>query len=402
MPLSKGINKKVSYIKETTWGDIAGPGGGKQLRRVTSDFNLMKETYQSEEIRTDYQVSDFRHGVRSVDGSLSAELSPGSYADFIGSVLAKDFATVADITGLSVTIAASGTNFTITRGSGSYLTDGVKVGSVIRLTAGALDAANLNNNLLVISVTALVITVKVLSSTTLVAEGPIASVTLSYPGKQTYIPATGHTDDSYTIEQWFADITQSEVYTGLRVGTAAISLPATGLVTADYTFMGKDLAQTGTSEYMTSVAAASTSGIFASVQGVLIINGSDGACVTDASISIDREMEPAQCIGNDFAAEIFTGTINVTGSLSAYFEDASLRNYFANETEVPLVLVLTTSEDKAAEFMSFTLPRVKLGSFSNADAENGIVSSIDFTALLKAANTDGLIESTIMVQDSLA
>ena len=57
----------------------------QQLRRVSSSFNLTKETYQSEEIRTDYQLSDFRHGVRSVEGNVSGELSAGTYADFLAS-----------------------------------------------------------------------------------------------------------------------------------------------------------------------------------------------------------------------------------------------------------------------------------------------------------------------------
>ena len=399
---AKGVNKKVSYVKESVWGELAGPGGGKQLRRVTFDANLTKETYQSEEIRTDYQIADMRHGVRSTECSLSAELSPGSYSDFIGSVLAKDFASVPSVTGLEVTIATSGTNFTITRSAGDYLADGVKVGSVIRLTGAGLNAANVDNNLLIIAVTATVLTVKVLSATTLVAEGPIASVDITYPGKQSYVPLTGHTDDSYTIEQWYSDINQSEVFTGNRVGTASISLPATGLVTADFSFTGKDLARTGTTEYMTSPAAANTNGIFAAVQGAMIINGTEGACITDASIEINREQEPAQCVGSNFASEIFTGTINVTGSLSAYFSDGTLRDYFDNETEVTIVLALTTSEAKDADFMSFVMPRVKLGSYNHADAQLGIVDSIDFTALLKGKNTDGLIESTIMIQDSQA
>jgi len=399
---AKGVNKKVSYVKESVWGELAGPGGGKQLRRVTFDANLTKETYQSEEIRTDYQIADMRHGVRSTECSLSAELSPGSYSDFIGSVLAKDFASVPSVTGLEVTIATSGTNFTITRSAGDYLADGVKVGSVIRLTGAGLNAANVDNNLLVIAVTATVLTVKVLSATTLVAEGPIASVDITYPGKQSYVPLTGHTDDSYTIEQWYSDINQSEVFTGNRVGTASISLPATGLVTADFSFTGKDLARTGTTEYMTSPAAANNNGIFAAVQGAMIINGTEGACITDASIEINREQEPAQCVGSNFASEIFTGTINVTGSLSAYFSDGTLRDYFDNETEVTIVLALTTSEAKDADFMSFVMPRVKLGSYNHADAQLGIVDSIDFTALLKGKNTDGLIESTIMIQDSQA
>lgn len=401
MTKSRGVNKKVSYAKEPSWGTITGTGG-KQLRRVTADFNLTKETYQSEEIRTSMMVADMRHGVRSTEGSLSAELSPGSYSDFIGSVLAKDFAAVTGLTGLSITIAVAGTNFTVTRSAGDYLADGVKVGSVIRLTGAGLNAANVGNNLLVIAVTATVLTVKVLSATTLVAEGPIASVDVTYPGKQSHVPLTGHTDDSYTIEQWYSDINQSEVFTGNRVGTASISLPATGLVTADFSFMGKDLAQTGISEYMTSPAPANVNGIFASVQGALLVNGVEGACVTDASLEISRDQEAGQCVGSNFASEIFTGTIGVTGSLSAYFSDGTLRDYFDNETEITIVLALTTSEDKDADFMSFVMPRVKLGSYSHADAQLGIVDSIDYTALENSTNSLGLVESVIMVQDSQA
>lgn len=402
MAKAKGISKKVSYIKESNWGVMAGPSGGKQLRRVTADFNLTKETYQSEEIRTDYQIADMRHGVRSVDGSLSAELSPGSYSDFLGSVLAKDFAAVTSLSALSITIAAAGTNYTLTRSTGSFVTDAVKVGSVIRLTGAGLNVANQNNNLLVISVTALVLTVKCLSGTPLVAEGPIASVVVTFPGKQSFIPTSGHTDNSYTFEQWYSDILQSEVYTGVRVGNASISLPATGLVTADFTFMGKDLAQTGVTEYMTAPAAANTNGIFASVQGALLVNGTEGACVTDASISIDRAMEPAQCVGSNFASEIFTGTITVTGNMSVYFSDATLRDYFDDETPVSVVMALVTGSEKDADFMSFVLPKVKFGSFSASDNQNGIVSSVDYTALLKETNTAGLITSTIMIQDSKA
>ena len=69
--IAKGVSKKIGYRKESTWGTLAGPTGGKYLRRVTANFNLTKETYESAEIRTDLQISDFRHGVRSAEGSLN-------------------------------------------------------------------------------------------------------------------------------------------------------------------------------------------------------------------------------------------------------------------------------------------------------------------------------------------
>lgn len=403
MTKATGVYKEVRFKKNTgAWGDLAGSSGGKKLRRVTADFNPTADTYTSNEITPTFQITDVRIGVRGVEGSLKGELSPGSYSDFVGSVLARDFAAVTGASGLSVTIAASGSNFTITRGSGSFLTDGIKVGQVVRMTGAGLNAANVGNNCLVLSMTATVLTVKVLSSTALVAEGPIASVAVAPAGSVSYVPSSGHTDQDYNIEEWHSDISQSALYTGVKVGSVKVAIPSTGIMTVDLSFTGKGLMQEGTSAYFTAPSAATTTGLLTAVQGVLVLNGSTTVCVTDANISIDRTLEKAQCLGNNYNSNIFTGKIGVTGSLSAYFEDATLRNYFNNETDVTLILVATAGADKNSDFISFVLPKIQLTSFSNADKETGIISSLNFTAVMNTTTTAGLIDSTIMIQDSAA
>ena len=158
MTIARGVGKKIAFKKETAWGELAGAASAKYLRRVTSAFNLTKETYESNEIRTDYQVADMRHGVRSAEGSLNGEFSPGSYTDFIQGVLARDFTAGGTATGLTVTIAAAGNLFTIARTAGSWITDGFFVGNVIRLTGASLNVANQDNNLLIVAITALQIT----------------------------------------------------------------------------------------------------------------------------------------------------------------------------------------------------------------------------------------------------
>lgn len=400
MAISKGVAKVVAYKKESTWGTAAGASGGKQVRRVTADFNLTKESYESNEIRTDRQLADFRHGVRSADGTLSGELSPNSYSDFMQSLVAKDFATVSAVTGISVTIAASGSLWTVTRAAGDWLSNGLKVGSVIRLTGAGLNAANASKNLLIVSMTSSAITVQVLNSSVLVAEGPIASVTATVVGKQTYVPATGHTEDSYTIEQWFQDISQSEVFTGMRVGTMNVQLPATGLTTVDFNFMGKDLSAKGTTQYFSSPTAQGTNGIFAAVNGAMIVNGAPVALITSADFTVERAMENATAVGSNSVAEIFMGRIRVNGNMSVYFQDATFRNYFDDETAVSIVFALTTGTEAAADFLTFTLPKVKLGSFQKDDGELGLVASISFQALLNADTTSGLPATTIQIQDS--
>lgn len=399
MAISKGTAKVVAYKKESSWGQLAGNTGGKQLRRVTANMNLTKETYESGEIRTDRQVADYRHGVRSVEGSLNGELSAGSYSDFMQSILARDFAAVTLGAAAQMTVTVNASVYKLVRATGSFLTDGLQPGLVIRAT-GLTTSGDNNKNLLVLAVTALEATVQPLDGSTLTAQGTASSVTLTAPGKQTYVPASGHTDDSYTIEEWYSDIGQSEVYTGCKVGTMNVQLPATGLTTVDFSFMGKNLTQTGTSQYFTSPTAQGTNGIFAAVNGAMIVNGAPVALITSADFSVERAMENATAVGSNSVAEIFTGRIRVTGNLSVYFQDATFRGYFDSETPVSIVMALTASSAANAPFISFTLPKVKLGSFSKDDGELGLVASTSFQALLNDTTSGGLPATTIAVQDS--
>lgn len=400
--IAEGIRKAIYYKKETNWGELPTATGAKTLRRVTGNFNLSKETYQSEEIRTDYQMADFRHGVRSVEGSLNGELSPASYADFFAAALGKDFALGVMATGASITIAGTGPSYTLTRAAGSYLTDGFKIGDVVRLTAGAFNANNLSKNLLVTNVTATVLTVIVLNGSTLTAEGPIASATVDVFGKKTFAPTTGHTDDSFTFEEWYSDIAQSEVSTGLKVNTVGISLPATGLTTVDFSFMGKDQVQSGTSQYFTSPTAQGTNGIFAAVNGALLVNGAIVALVTGLSVNINRNLSMEPVVGSNTHPDIFEGRIIVDGEFTAFFINGTFRDLFKDEVESSLVVALTTSNLKDADFMSISLPRIKVNSDTKDDGEKGIVSTHSFQALLNIAGGTGTPteKTTISIQDS--
>lgn len=399
MTIAKGTAKQVGYKKESSFGTLAGASAGKLLRRVTASFNLTKETYESGEIRTDRQIADFRHGVRSAEGSLNGELAPASYADFIGSVLARDFTSGVTATA-SIDIEASGALYTLTRSTGDFLADGFKVGQVVRLTGSGLTAGNVGINLLITAVASTILTVQVVNGADLVEEGPISSVTVTVVGKTTFVPATGHTDQSYTIEEWYSDIGQSEVYTGMKVNSVAVQLPATGLTTIDVGFAGKDMTQTGTSQYFSSPTAQGTDGIFAAVNGVMLVDGAPVALVTSADFTVERATENATTVGSNSVADIFTGRIRVTGNLSVYFQDAAFRTYFDTETPVSLVLVLTSDSSNDSDFVTFTLPKVKLGSFTKDDGELGVVAATSFQALLNEVTTGGLPATTIAVQDS--
>ncbi len=403
MATASGIFKQVKYKVESAYGTIPAASASQAIRRVTSGLDLTKDTFQSGEIRPDFQVADYRHGVRKVGGTLSGELSAKTYSDFMAAALKKAFTATAVISGASITIAGTAGAWTITRSAGSYLTDGVKIGDVIRLTAGAFNAANLNKNILVTGVTATVATGLVLNASVLVAEGPIASASVTVVGKKSLVPQTGHTDLSFSIEHWYQDVPASEVFSGCKVSKVSIGLPATGMATCAIDFMGKDVT-TSASEYFTSPTALTTTGVMASVNGVVRVGGNTVANVTGLSIDIVSAQSGEPSVGSNTVAFQAAGRVIVTGQVTMTFDSTTMRDAFYNETEISLYAVFTADNTANADFVGFSIPRLKVGGASRDDGEKTIIVTLPFQALLNTAGGAALATdlTTITIQDSAA
>ena len=412
MPIAAGLFKQLAYKVETTFGVAPGQTGGQLLRRVQSTIDLSKEAYAANEKRPDLQIADYRHGVRSVAGQVQGELSPKTYSEIFGVLLKRDFATVAPLTGLSITVAGTGPAYTVTRAAGDFLTGGVKIGDVIRLTAGTFNANNLNKNLLVTGLTATIATVIVLNGSTLTAEGPIASATITVVGKKTFIPTTGHTDKSIAFEHWYSDLAQSELFLGNKIGKASLSLPPTGLATVSFDVMGQDLADTATkrggiaasTQYFTTPTAVTTTGALAAVNGILRAGGVTVATVTGLTVEVNANYTGDPVVGDNTIPQLFPGKIGVTGQFTAYFESTTLRDVFVNETEIDLVGVFTSDNSATSDFVTCVVPRIKLGSASKDDGDGGIVQTFSFQALLNTAGGSGVKteKTTFSMQDSAA
>jgi hypothetical protein len=403
MSIATGVAKRVAYKKEVTWNTAPGASGAQSLRRVSSLLALDKATYASAEIRGDYQVADFRHGMRSVKGALKGELSAGTWKDFFAAVCRKAFAAVTPIASLSLTIAASGSNFTVARGSGSWITDGVKVGDVIRITAGSVNAANLNKNLFVLAEVAATLTVAVLNGVAMVAEGPIASCTVAVTGKKTMMAVASQTDDSFSIEHWYSDISQSELFTGCKVQQMDLALPASGMSDITLDFLGGNVT-TAASQYFTSPTAETTYGILAGVNGLVQVQGATVGLLTALQLSCKGNMTAEPIVGSNVYADITEGRMEVSGQFSVLFQDATFRDYFLNETEIAIAAVLSASPSATADFLGFSLPRVKVGAATRDDGEKGLILTCPFTALLNTAGGAATASenSTLVIQDSQA
>ena len=411
MVIAAGLFKQLAYKVESSFGVAPGQSGGQLLRRVQSTVDLSKETYAANEKRTDFQIADFRHGVRRVQGQVTGELSPKTYADLFGVLLKRDFGAVSPVTSLSVTIAGTGPTYTVTRGTGDYLTAGLKVGDVVRLSGAGLDAANANKNLMVTDLTATVATVIPLNGSALVAEGPIASTTVTVVGKKTFVPTSGHTDKSIAFEHWYSDIAQSELFLGNKVSKASLSLPPTGLATVSFDVMGQDLASVAkrgnvaeNTQYFTAPTAITSTGTLAAVNGLLRVGGSTIATVTGLTVDINTNYTGDPVVGANTIPQMFPGKVNVSGQFTAYFDSVTLRDAFVNETEIDLIGVFTSDNTAAADFITCVMPRIKVGSANKDDGDGGLVQTFSFQALLNTSGGTGAKteKTTFSMQDSQA
>lgn len=403
MATAAGLNKQVKIKREVSYGTVPSAASSQLLRRVSSSFNLQKDTYRSNEIRADRQIADFRHGVRRVQGSISGELSPGTYADIFSQMVQKEWVAGTSIASLSLTIAGSGPTYTVTRGSGDFLTGGIKIGDVVRLSVGSLNAANINKNLLIVALTATVATVIPLNGVAMVAEGPIATCTLAVQGKKTFIPTSSHTNISFALEHWFSDVPSSEVFSGVKFNSARISLPPTGLATVELSATGKDITTAG-SEYFTSPTAVTTTTALAAVNGVLTVGGTQQAIVTGLEINLAPAQSGDPVVGSNAVPTQFPGMIQVSGQITAQFDAATLRDIFVNETESSLAVALTTDNTATAGFCTFVMSRIKIGGADKSDGEGGIVQTLPFQALLNTGGGTSLANdaTTLSMQDTSA
>jgi hypothetical protein len=307
------------------------------------------------------------------------------------------------------TATATGT-FTRDDVGGSWLEDGFKVGDVVRFSGFDTPAtANNAHNFFITALTATVMTVIGLDGVGPVTRGKGDTVTCQVYGHKSWTPTTSHTENWFTIEQYYSDVDLSEVFYDVKVNSMAVKLPATGIATIDIGLMGlnHNYLAAGQSPYFSAVLAAETAGVLAAVNGAIYVEGTKIALITGMDFDISANLSSEPVVGSNVKPDIFDGRVMVKGNMTVFFEDATFRDYFTNETEVTICCALTTGSAANADFMAFTFPRVKVGGAAKDDGEKGIVQTMPFVALFDTsaladtgATATATLATTMSIQDS--
>lgn len=399
MPLQSNVNVELRYGAETTLGTQSS-AAGQVLRRISSTLALAKDAFTSNEVRPDQQVYDARHGVRRVAGNIQGELSTKSYDDFIEASLRGSWTagisiqntTPAMSTATLAATAGSGGSLTgtFTASAGSFLTAGLRVGDVFRVTGST---GNTNKNFRIVGMTATTLTVYPSPATATAAS----TWTIAVQGRKL---TTGVQQRSFSIEQYYPDIDVAETFLGCRIGEMQVSLPPTGMATVSFGVQGVNMLNTtgAAAPVFANPTAAAATGILAGVNGSLSVAGAPSALITQLDFTVSNNLNSQPVVGANTVPEIFYGRTVVNGTLSAYFADQTLLNYFLNETEIALAAQL--DDANGTDFMAFRMNRVKLmGATKTVGPDGGVILQSPFQSLLSSGQT-GFDDGSLVIQRS--
>lgn len=362
MAYQEQSNALVAYKVQSALGAQASGADATILRQAGGQGGrLTKAAVESAEIRADMMSSRGRHGVQKTNGAYTSELSLGSHDAILEAVMRGTYSS-AD---LAITEATAGltsittTANTIVASAGSWITAGLRVGDVIRLTNHST-AANNGRNLRITGLTASTITVAETLTVDAVAD---TAFTVTRPGRSLINPATP-TKRYFTIEEYETDIDSSEIFTDCVWGSLRMSMQPNGLFMVDTTWVGSGQFETKTSAeapHFTSPAQAT--GIPLAALEATVRKGSvDLVDLTAFDLTIDITPSAPDVIASRYAPDVFTGTMQVSMNLTTLRKDLLDVADFLDETPLSLHVLLVEPEGEPKDFVSIHVPNFTLGS----------------------------------------
>lgn len=372
--MSDANYSSIAFQREPSWGTA--PGSlALALARITGEgLQHAKETIASEEIRVDRQISDLAQVGASATGNIDFELSYTAYQHWLEAAL---FGSIVDVS-IAETLAINHTTGEVTGSAGDF--DDVVSGCYIRI-AGASTTANNGIKL----VTAKASNGSSITCATGSFTATEASSALTITGKHLKNGTTRH---SYLIERSIEASTGTKYYqrfAGMMVDTLSLNVESKQIVTGSMNLLGK-----------IGSTASSASSAYAAAPTDPVLNGTanvgnlrkDNAAMTEKfkslTLEVANNLRGKDAIGELGNFDIGVGSIEVTGSMQAYFKDNNLLESFIAHGYSSFAMTLT---DGLGNTIGIHLPRLNFSTGNPAVTakDTDVMQPLDFQAILSEA-----------------
>jgi hypothetical protein len=172
----------------------------------------------------------------------------------------------------------------------------------------------------------------------------------------------GTTLKSFSIEDYAADMDQARLFTGMAVNQASFSIQPNQMVTTTFGFVGKGMSISQTEK---TIDAATVNQPFDAYSGDISIGDFDGslsalATVTSVEFSVNNSLNPTFIVGTDETPCLEYGRAEIEGTITAYFNDATLINRFLDETET--AFDVSVNDPTGNSEYKFFFPKIKINS----------------------------------------
>ena len=141
----------------------------------------------------------------------------------------------------------------------------------------------------------------------------------------------GTTFKTVTIERAFLDITQFMRFVGCGVDTLSLSIQPNRMITGTLGIIGGNMTTATTP--LGTVTDAGTAPPFDAFTGTLLEGGAANAIVTGITINLNNSLDPSYVILKSFADELTYGRSNVTGTISAKFNELDARRTYVQSQQ---------------------------------------------------------------------
>lgn len=376
----------IYAIVESTYGTTPATPAFNTFRHTGTNLGLSKGTIVSEELRSDRQIPDVRGGAKQIGGDITTELSYSSFDEYLEATLGGTWAAKnAPYTAGTISAAASDQSLNDSASAFPIYA----AGDIITVTGFTGVATTANATMRVVTSTASKIVV--VATVPLINDAAGESVTIT---SGTQVLKAGVVRRSFSLMRYFSDIAGGSLpyylYRGVEFSKWQLTVAVNAIIKQVFSVLGKaqDPAAS-TAPAGSSIVAPTTTSVLDSFGGSLKENGSTIAVVTEIQTTLDNGLAVRNVIGSDETLLPSIGRSNLTGQITAYFEDSTLVNKFVNETYSSLDYKLA---DLVGNAYQIVYPRIKYtGGQPDTQGQGAITLAMPFQALYDSTTATNIL-----------
>lgn len=385
----------IFSVEEAQWGVTPATPVLQEMRYTSEGINYDIENVTSEEIRADRMISDTVQVGQSTSGNLDFELSFGTYDGYLESSVYSAFVPIdSGNTSETITAGASASNLeialdtggnTITFGS-AYTLD-IAVDQWLKLT-GFTTPAN-DGVYRVTAVAGNVITVaEALTNTETMEDTAVVSGARL---RNSDDPSAGIVEKSFTLQKFFSDASPQiyQNFTGMIVGGMSLNFENGSILTGSFDFTGRAGEISNAQIAGATTLPPTTTDVMNSVSNIQNIefdNVDTTATLMTMTAETTNNLRAQNAIGSLPAVGIGAGRLEITGSISLYFENLTEYNKYLQNTSFKVSFRV---QDEAGNAYVITFPKVKYEgvTMNSGGLDEDIILEGNYRAL--AGSSDG-------------